>query len=253
MERIQGGDMQPNILITGATSGIGQALAFELAARGYGLALTARRVEKLAEIRKQIKDRHAGVRVETRTLDVTQYERIPEVIADAGEALGGLDIVFANAGISRGEKIGTGQFEKSRRTVETNLLGAMATVDAAVAYFRKRGRGHVVATSSVTAFRGLPRLGSYSASKAALTTYLEALRAEVYRESIDVTVIYPGYVDTPLNQMQPHRPFVIPAERAAGLIADLIERKAKGGMVPKWPWCVVGPLLRWLPTSLIAK
>lgn len=245
--------MQQNILITGASSGIGYALALELAARGYGLALAARRVEKLAEIRKQIKDRHEGARVETRTLDVTQHERIPEIVADAGEALGGLDIVFANAGIGLGEKIGTGQFEKSRRTIETNLLGAMATVDAAVAYFRKRGRGHVVATSSVAAFRGMPRSGSYSASKAALAIYLEALRAEAHRESIDVTVIYPGYVDTPLNQMLPHRPFVIPADRAAGQIADLIARKAKAGMVPKWPWCVVGPLLRWLPTGLIAK
>jgi short-subunit dehydrogenase len=245
--------MRPNILITGATSGIGQALAYEMAARGFGLALVGRRVEKLAEIRKQIKDRHEGVRVETRALDVTQYERLPEVVAEVGEALGGLGIVFANAGISRGEKVGTGQFEKSRLTVETNLLGAMATVDAAVAYFRRQGRGHVVATSSVMAFRGMPRLGSYSASKAALTTYLEALRAEVFRESIDVTVIYPGYVDTPLNQMVPHRPFVIPAERAARQIADLIARKAKRAMVPKWPWCVVGPLLRWLPTGVIAR
>ena len=74
-----------------------------------------------------------------------------------------------------------------------------------------------------------------------------------FRESIDVTVIYPGYVDTPLNQMVPHRPFVIPAERAARQIADLIARKAKRAMVPKWPWCVVGPLLRWLPTGVIAR
>jgi NAD(P)-dependent dehydrogenase (short-subunit alcohol dehydrogenase family) len=149
--------------------------------------------------------------------------------------------------------VGHGRFAQARETVATNLLGAMATVDAAVAHFRSRGGGHVVGISSVAAFRGLPRSGSYSASKAGLAIYLEALRAEVYGTGIHVTVLYPGYIDTPLNAMLPRRPFVIPVERGAALIADGIERRVARATVPAFPWSLLAPLLRRLPTRLAAR
>jgi short-subunit dehydrogenase len=245
--------MAKSILITGASSGIGRALAYELAARGYSLALTARRREVLAAIQKEIESTHPSVKVEVGRLDVTEYDSIPPVLQQLGDALGGLDIVFANAGIGPGEKIGTNQFDSARRTIETNLIGAMATVDAAVHYFLQRGSGHIVGTSSVTAFRGMPRNSSYIASKAGFAFYLEALRAEVYRKNIDVTVLYPGYIDTPLNRMLPSRPFLISAEKGAALIAKMIERKVSSSTVPVMPWCIVGRLLKILPTSLIAR
>ncbi len=240
-------------MITGASTGIGCALAWELAARGHSLALTARRLEKLEDIRAGIRQRHPAVRVEVRALDVTCYDQITPVLESLAEALDGLDIVVANAGIGLGEKIGQGQFEKCRRTIETNLIGAIATVDAAVQYFRARGQGHIVGISSIMAFRGLQHNAAYSASKAGLANYLDAVRVAVRRKHIDVTIFYPGFIDTPLNDMLPHRPFLISAEKGARLMADKMARKVKSSMIPVWPWALVKWLLRMMPDSVVAR
>jgi short-subunit dehydrogenase len=164
-----------------------------------------------------------------------------------------LDILFANAGIGLGEKVGRGRFDQARQTIETNLIGAIATVDAAVAYFLQQGHGHIVGVSSVTAFLGLPRMASYGASKAGFSLYLKSLRAEVYRKNIHVTVLNPGYIDTPLNDMLKSRPFLISSEKGAAMIAGMIERRVKSSTVPVWPWCILGRVLQWLPTGIIAK
>ena len=245
--------MAKKILITGASSGIGRALAIELAGMGYALALAARRVEALETVREEILAQHPSTLVVAHALDVTAFDTVPGVVGACAEALGGLDIVFANAGIDRGGKVGRGRFADARRTVETNLLGAMATVDAAVSYFLEQGHGHVVGTSSILAYRGMPRSGPYGAAKAGFAHYLESLRAEVYRKNIHVTVLYPGYIDTPLNDMVKHRPFLISAEKGATLIAGMIERRVKSSPVPVWPWRLLGPVLRWLPTGVIAR
>ena len=213
--------MKRSIFITGASSGIGRAVAFEFARRGYALALTARRLERLEEIRRAIQRKQPSIPVEIRFLDVTAYETIPSVIRETAEALGGLDIIFANAGIGPAGKVGGGAFEDARKTIETNLVGAMATVDAAVAYFLERGEGHIVGISSVASYRGFPGNSAYCASKAGLSVYLEALRAELYGTNIGVTILYPGFIDTPINAMLPRRPFVIPVEKGAAMIARL--------------------------------
>ncbi|MDF1592951.1 MAG: SDR family oxidoreductase [Desulfobacterales bacterium] len=244
--------MTKSIMITGASSGIGRSLAHEMAGRGYALALAARRLEELQTVRTDIERVHPAVQVSVRRLDVTEYDTISPALQGFAEDLGGLDIVFANAGIGLGEKIGTGEFSSARRTIETNLIGAMATVDAAVAYFLQRGSGHIVGTSSVAAFRGTPRGSSYCASKAGFACYLEALRAEAYRKNIAVTVFYPGYIDTPLNRMLRSRPFLISTEKAALLMANLIERKVRSSTVPAMPWCIIARLLKILPTRIIA-
>jgi len=245
--------MTKTIFITGASSGIGRALAYELAGRGYALGLAARRLEALEIIRDDILTRYPSVSLAIGSLDVTDYQSVPVCIAEMAEVLNGLDIVLANAGIGRGESIGKGQFENAKSTIETNLIGAIATVDAAVAYFLEKGSGHIVGTSSVSAFRGLPHSSSYGASKAGLASYLEALRAEVHAKNIDITILYPGFIDTPLNDMIPNRPFLISAEKGAAIIARLIEKKVKSSTVPKWPWCIMGRLLKILPTGIIAK
>ena len=245
--------MPKKILITGASSGIGRALAYELAGRGYALALTARRLETLEEIRDDLQAKHPAATVVVHPLDVVAYDSVPGVIAACAEGLGGLDILFANAGIGLGEKVGKGRFAEARRTIETNLIGAMATVDAAVAYFLQQGSGHIVGVCSVTAFLGLPRMGSYGAAKAGFALYLKSLRAEVYRKNIHVTVLNPGYIDTPLNDMLKSRPFLISAEKGATMIADMIERKVKSSTVPVWPWCLLRHIFKLLPTGVVAK
>jgi NAD(P)-dependent dehydrogenase (short-subunit alcohol dehydrogenase family) len=107
--------------------------------------------------------------------------------------------------------------------------------------------------ASVAGVRGLPGSASYSASKAGLTTYLEAVHAETYREPITVTTIAPGYIDTPINQDMKSRPFLIDVDTGARTMADLIERQVRYATVPRFPWTVLAPLLRVLPTSVLAR
>jgi hypothetical protein len=241
------------VLITGASSGIGHALAVELAARGYDLALVARRLEALEQLAQEIRQRHPDRRIELRRLDVTDYDQVPTAVAELATALGGLDVVIANAGVASSGPIGHGHAQADRGVIETNLLGAMATIDAAVALFQRQGRGQIVAISSVAAFRGLPGSASYSASKAAIATYMDALRAELYDTPIKVTTLYPGYIDTPLNEHIHRRPFLISLDKGAALIADKIERGVKTSTIPTYPWNVLAWILRILPASRLAK
>jgi short-subunit dehydrogenase len=250
---VQESDMPSSILITGASSGIGKALAFELGKRGYSLALTARSADVLEQIQKDIVSAHNPPMVAVRSLDVTDYDDVFKAVNEMAHELGGLDIVFANAGVGLGERVGRGDFKKIRRTVQVNLIGAMATVDAAAAYFLKEGKGHIVGTSSVAAFRGMPKNSAYSASKAGFAVYLETVRVELYRKNIHVTVLYPGYIDTPLNNMLKKRPFLISVEKGAAIIAQLIEKKVKSSTVPVYPWNIVGRLMKMAPASLVAR
>ncbi|MBT3254827.1 MAG: SDR family NAD(P)-dependent oxidoreductase, partial [Deltaproteobacteria bacterium] len=115
------------------------------------------------------------------------------------------------------------------------------------------GKGHIVGTSSVAAFRGMPKNSAYSASKAGFAVYLETVRVELYRKNIHVTVLYPGYIDTPLNNMLKKRPFLISVEKGAAIIAQLIEKKVKSSTVPVYPWNIVGRLMKMAPASLVAR
>jgi short-subunit dehydrogenase len=241
------------VFITGASSGIGRALALEFAARGYDLFLTARRLDALEQVRVEIASSDPARRVEIRQLDVTDDADVASAIAEAADAFGRCDIVVANAGIGNSGQVGDGNVEHGRSIVETNLIGAMATVDAAVALFRRQGGGQVVGITSVAGVRGLPGSSSYSASKAGLSVYLESVRAETYGEPIKVTTLAPGYIDTPINQDMKSRPFLIDVEKGARISADLIERGVGHAFVPRFPWNVVAPLLRRLPTAWLVR
>jgi NAD(P)-dependent dehydrogenase (short-subunit alcohol dehydrogenase family) len=242
------------VFITGASSGIGRALALELAGRGYDLFLTARRLDVLKQLRSAIARAHPACHVEIRRLDVTDEQDVAKAIAEAAERLGRCDIVVANAGVGGSPRVGEGDFGRNRLIIETNLIGAMATIDAAVALFRRQGgAGQIVGLSSVAAVRGLPGSAAYSASKAGIEVYLESIRAETYREPITVTTIAPGYLDTPINQGMKSRPFLIDVEKGARLMADVIERKVGYATVPRFPWTLVKPLLRILPTAWVAR
>jgi NADP-dependent 3-hydroxy acid dehydrogenase YdfG len=240
-----------SIFITGASSGIGEALAIEFARRGYAIAIAARRLDRLQALETRLAGAGAA-RVVAIELDVDDLSSIPAALGRANEALGRLDVIVANAGIGPGTPIGKGRFEPARQTITTNLLGAMATVDAAVQLLRAQGGGQIVAITSIAAARGLPGFGAYCASKAGLHRYLQALRGEVHGEPIAVTELAPGFIDTELNRSLPSRPFVIPLEKGAALMARMIEARAGFRFVPVLPWTLVVPLLKLLPTALLA-
>jgi hypothetical protein len=241
------------VFITGASSGIGRALALELARRGYDLFLTARNVDALEHLRSDIAGESPGRRVELRRLDVTDSADVASAIGEAAEQLGRCDIVVANAGVGNSGAVGEGNMERARLIVDTNLIGAMATIDAAVALFRRQGGGQVVGVGSVAGVRGLPGSSSYSASKAGIAVYLESVRAETHGEPITVTTLAPGYIDTPLNEDVKSRPFLIDVEKGARIMADLIERGVGYATVPRFPWTLIKPLLRVMPTSWLAR
>ena len=246
--------MAKSVFITGASSGIGRALAAELAARGYDLFLTARRSDALERVRAEITAAHPGRSVEVRQLDVTDDEDVAPAIADAAARFGRCDIVVANAGVGNSGRVGEGAMQRARAIVETNLIGAIATIDAAVALFRRQSDGgQIVGVTSVAGFRGLPGSSTYSASKAGLAVYLDAVRAETYGEPITVTTLAPGYIDTPINQDMKSRPFLIDVHKGARIMADLIERRVGHATVPRLPWSLLAPLMRVLPTSVMVR
>jgi short-subunit dehydrogenase len=242
--------MSRTTIITGATSGIGRELARELARRGHALGLTARRTEVLDELKGELVGDGGAARVETRGLDVRDSRAVHEVIRDLAGRLGGADLVIANAGIGGERQVGDGRFEIDEEIIRTNMIGAMATVDAAVELFRAAGRGQVVGISSVAGFRGLPGNAAYSASKAGFSAYLEGVRGEVEPLGIAVTTISPGFIDTPINERMKSRPFLVSATEGARQIADLIEKRVRHSTVPVLPWGMVGTMMRTLPDAI---
>ena len=239
-------------LLTGASSGIGEALAHRLASRGYDLVLAARRIENLEVLAKKLSHRY-GRKVVALPLDVTDYAAAQAIVGQASEALGGLDGVIANAGMAKSSKVGSGHFEDDRCVVETNLIGAIATLDAATQMFRQQGHGHLVALASVAGKLGLPGNAGYSASKFGLVGYMRTLQAELAGKPIHATLLLPGFIDTPLNRGMKSRPFVIDVEKGAALIADHIDHKRSFAYVPGWPWTLLTPLLGMLPPTLLGK
>ncbi len=240
-----------SVFITGASSGLGRQMAIELARRGYRLALTARRLDVLRDLQAELGLPEATVFIAA--LDVTDEAAVRRVLSEAQAHFGALDIVIANAGIGHHGHIGKLAFAKVRDTVNTNVIGFMATVDAALHCFQTQGHGHLVGISSVAAFRGMPAGGVYGASKSAVTAYLQALRAETRGSRILVTTLSPGFIDTPINRGAKSRPFVIPVEKGGKLLVDLIEKRVECATVPRWPWALVARLIAIVPTAVIAR
>ena len=189
-----------NILITGASSGLGEGMARAFAAKGSNLALCARRVENLEAIKADIEKAHPNVTVLIKALDVCDYDQVFTVFREFREELGSLDRVIVNAGMGKGASMGTGYFHANRRTAETNFIGAIAQCEAAMEIFREQNAGHLVTISSMSALRGLPRaVNIYAATKAGLRTLSEGLRADVLGTPIKVSCILPGFILTPIN------------------------------------------------------
>lgn len=243
--------MSQTIVIVGASRGIGASLAREYAARGARLGLLARSRDTLEALAAEL--RAGGVQVETALLDVADRDAVAPVLTGLMDRLGKVDVVIANAGVLGWRKAGDGNVAEDRRIIETNLLGAIAVIDAAVARFKAQGHGRVVGISSISAYRAIPGSGAYSASKAALTNYLDALRLELSGKGIGVSVVHPGFVKTDIGPNMDKYPFAAEPEKVAREIADGVARGKANLIVPGFPWRVVMPVLRLLPDAIVKK
>ena len=243
-----------SILITGASSGLGAEMARQFAALGYDLALCARRTERLEEIRAEVLERNPGRRVEVRALDVNDHDRVFEVFRDFAESLGHIDRIVINAGLGKGAPLGTGGFEANKETAQTNFVAALAQSEAAMEIFREQGAGHLVLISSMSAMRGMPKAGTvYAATKAGVATLAEGLRMELLGKPIEVSVIYPGYIRSEMNEKVKNAPFMVSTEKGVHAMVEAIEKGKAHAEVPAWPWVPLGYAIRNLPLSLVRK
>jgi len=246
--------MRETILITGASSGLGRGMAREFAAMGRSLALCARRSERLQELRAELQQKHPGVRVALRSLDVTDHDAVFEVFRAFHRELGTLDRIIVNAGLGKGQPLGTGYFYANRQTAETNFVGALAQCEAAMEIFRAQGAGHLVMISSISALRGMPKnQTTYAATKAGVAALTEGLRCELLDTPIRVSTIYPGYIRSKMNEKLSNTPFMIDTALGCKLLVQAIEREPDEAMVPGWPWRLLGPALRHMPLRLLRK
>lgn len=243
-----------NILITGASSGLGEGMAREFAAMGRNLALCARRVDRLVELKAELEAKHPGVKVSVRPLDVNQHEQVFEVFRAFKQELGQIDRVIVNAGLGKGQPIGKGRFDANLQTAQTNFIAALAQCEAAVEIFRAQNSGHLVSISSMSAMRGLPRnLTTYAATKAGLAALTEGIRADLLRTPIKVTTIYPGYIETELSSKSAKTPLMVDTASGCRALVAAIEREPAKACVPSWPWTLVGWYMRNAPLAWIAK
>lgn len=244
--------MSSTAIIVGASRGIGASLARELARRGTRLGLLARNQEQLGELAASLRQEF-GVQVETAALDVCDSDTVSPVLQDIMQRFDHVDTVIANAGVLGWRRAGDGNVAEDRRIIETNLMGAIAVIDAAVARFKAQKGGHVVGISSISAYRGIPGSAAYSASKAALTNYLDALRMELAGKNIAVTAVHPGFVKTDIGPNMEKYPFAADPEQVAHEIADGIARKKKNLIVPRFPWSLLMPGMRLMPDAWMKK
>jgi short-subunit dehydrogenase len=246
-----------SIFISGASSGIGAALAMRYAARGVTLFLHGRNRERLEDLVRATRIRGADVYLSV--CDVTDAAAMAREIARCDDLMP-LDLVIANAGISGGTgggEIGAEPGGQAREIFAVNVDGALNTTEPALARMIPRGRGQVALMSSLASFSGWPGAPAYSASKAAVRIYGEALRARLAPKGIAVSVICPGFIRTPMTAVNPYKmPFLMEPDEAADIIARGL---ARGRGRVAFPWQTyffaraLGLLPFWLTARLLAE
>lgn len=243
------------ILITGASSGLGAEMARQFAATGHDLALCARRVERLQELRSEILAAHPDRTVTVHVLDVDDHDAVFTVFHAAADELGGLDRVIVNAGLGKGAPIGTGKFDVNKQTVTTNLLSAMAQCEAAMEIFRAANAGHLVVVSSMSAVRGMPKsMTAYAASKAGMSSLAEGIRSEMIGTPIKVTTLLPGYIESEMNDRVAQRtPLMATTSDGVRSMVAAIEREVASAAVPAWPWRPLGAVMRHAPLRIVRR
>jgi short-subunit dehydrogenase len=211
-----------NILITGASSGLGEGMARLFAAQGRDLALTARRVDRLEALPAELTTQHPGIRVAVQELDVNDHNAVFRVFGACRDEPGGLDRVIVNAGLGKGARVG----------------------DAC----------HLV-VSSVSAFRGMPgSMTTYAATKAGIATLAEGIRSDCLHKPIAVTAVFPGYIRSEMNErVEQAQRLMIDTDTGCRALVAAIEKEPAEAEVPAWPWKPIGYALRHLPLQVVRR
>jgi len=224
------------VLITGASSGIGRGLAMHLARRGACVGLVARRANVLDEVIAEIKER--GGKAEPIIADVQDADALKSGAQRLADVFGPIDILIANAGV--GTTTHASQLEPSEveRILQINVVGAANSVAAVLPGMLSRGTGHLVAIASLAAYRGVAKSGAYCASKAALSALFESLRIDLRGSGVDVTIIYPGFIKTPLTAGRKRMPYLLELDDAVERMIKAIERRKRSYSFP-WQLAMV--------------
>jgi short-subunit dehydrogenase len=236
------------IMITGSSSGIGRALALQLASEKNRLILVARRREELQKVKDECL-KNGAVAVEILLCDVSDPDNAREIVHTAEVLFNGIDVLVVNAGISRHLDADKLTWEHFKAIYDTNVYGAVSMVIAAIPKMLAQGHGQIIGVSSIAGFRGLPSSAAYSSSKSALTSFLEAIRIEL-APRIAISVVSPGFVKTALTEKNKFpMPFLMTPEKAARIISRGIHKKKRH---IAFPWVMVGVMrfLQILPASL---
>ena len=247
---------RPTVLITGASSGLGAEMARQLAGKGHDLALCARRTAKLEAVKADILGEHPARRVEIRTLDVNHDDEVFEVFRSFKKDFGTIDRVIINAGIGKGAPLGTGRYAANRETAMTNFVAALVQSEATMEIFREQDAGHLVMISSMSALRGMPKsMTTYAASKAGAAHLAEGLRNEMHGRAIQVTVLYPGYIASEMNEkVDPAKiKGMVSTEKGVRAMVEAIEKEKDSACVPPLPWAPMSLVMKHAPLGVLKR
>jgi len=238
-------------VVTGASSGIGRALAVALAARGARVGAIARRADRLEELTSEV--RAAGGTIEPAACDITDRPATLAAVHGLANKLGPVDLMIANAGLGKTAGADPMNVPILEQMVSVNLLGVVYAFEAVMESMLSRKSGHLVAISSLAAYKGLPGSAGYCATKAAVNTYCEGLRIELHRRGVAVTCVCPGFVHTEMTAGKTHpMPLVMDADRAATRVLSALARRPKVYNFP-WRMALLMKLTRWLPDWFVAR
>ncbi len=238
-------------VITGASSGIGWEMAKELARQGCHVGLIARRRERLEALAAECQG--YGVRAAVAPADVAERDKVLAAFKLLRETLGPVDLLIANSGVGRPTPLEPMDMESVDNMIRVNYLGVVYSIEGVLPEMLQRGKGHLAAISSLAAYKGMPGESGYCSSKVAVNTYMEGLRIQLRRRGIAVTTVCPGFIRTPMTEVnQFPMPFVMNADKAARKILRAIARKKK---VYDFPFAtnLMMRSLRWMPDFLVAR
>ncbi len=238
-------------VVTGASSGIGRALAKRLAAEGCKVGLVARRREQLEKLADEITQ--AGGAAAFAPGDVADRDQTLNAIHEVAEKLGPVDLLVANAGVGAPTNLDPVNIGDVVKMFQVNTLGVIYAVEAVLPEMLKRGRGHLAAVSSLGSYKGLPGESAYCASKAAVNVYMEGLRIQLRDRGVAVTTVCPGFVKTPMTEINDFKmPFLIDADEAARRIVWALRRRRKVYSFP-WQTALMMKATQWMPDWMVAR